>query len=74
MHDSIAHAGTVNDWWYANHVEAVYCIEGVSELLNPETGETHRVVPGTLHLLDGHDPHRPAATAGRPGRTHRVGA
>jgi L-ectoine synthase len=57
MHDTVLYAGTETDMWYANHIEAVYCIEGTGELLNRETGETHRLEPGTLYLLDGHEHH-----------------
>jgi L-ectoine synthase len=57
MHDTVMYAGTEIDMWYANHIEAVYCIEGTGELLNRDTGETHRLEPGTLYLLDGHEHH-----------------
>jgi L-ectoine synthase len=57
MHDTVLYAGTSTDMWYANHIEAVYCIEGTGELVNRETGETHRLEPGTLYLLDGHEHH-----------------
>jgi L-ectoine synthase len=57
MHDTVLYAGTETRMWYANHIEAVYCIEGQGELLNEETGEKHRLEPGTLYLLDGHEHH-----------------
>ena len=57
MHDTVLYAGTETDMWYANHIEAVYCIEGTGELINRETDETHRLEPGTLYLLDGHEHH-----------------
>ncbi len=43
--------------WYANHIEAVYCIEGQGELTNDETGEKHDIRPGVMYLLDGHEHH-----------------
>ena len=57
MHDTVLYAGTETDMWYANHIESVYVIEGTGELVNRETGETHRLEPGTLYLLDGHERH-----------------
>jgi len=57
MHDTVLYAGTRTSMWYANHIEAVYCIEGEGELTNDETGESHRVEPGTMYLLDGHEHH-----------------
>jgi L-ectoine synthase len=57
LHDTVLYAGTETRMWYANHVEAVYCVEGYGELVNEETGETHRLEPGTMYLLDGHEHH-----------------
>lgn len=58
MHETTLYAGTVNDFWYANHVEAVFVIEGEGELLNKESGEVHQLGPGSLYLLDGHERHQ----------------
>jgi L-ectoine synthase len=57
MHDTVLYAGTETDMWYANHIESVYVIEGTGELVNRETGEEHRLEPGTLYLLNGHERH-----------------
>lgn len=57
MHDTVMYAGTETPMWYANHIESVYCIEGQGELVNEETGDKHRLEPGTLYLLDGHEHH-----------------
>lgn len=57
VHETVLYAGTENPMWYANHVEAVYCVEGEGELTDDETGERHRIGPGTLYLLDGHEHH-----------------
>jgi L-ectoine synthase len=57
MHDTVMYAGTETQMWYANHIESVYCIEGQGELVNEETGDKHRLEPGTLYLLDGHEHH-----------------
>jgi L-ectoine synthase len=57
LHDTVLYAGTATRMWYANHIEAVYCIEGEGELVNDETGERHRLEPGVMYLLDRHDHH-----------------
>lgn len=58
VHETTLDAGTVNDFWYANHVEAVFVVEGEGELLDKETGRTYQLAPGTLYLLDGHERHQ----------------
>lgn len=58
VHETTLYAGTVNDFWYANHVEAVFVFEGEGEILDHGTGETHRLGPGSLYLLDNHDKHQ----------------
>ena len=58
VHETTLYAGTVNDFWYANHIEAVFVVEGEGELLDKETGETHQLRPGSLYLLDKHDHHQ----------------
>lgn len=57
LHDTVIHAGTTTEMWYRHHVEAVYCIEGEGTLVDRSTGEEHRLEPGTMYLLDGHEPH-----------------
>jgi L-ectoine synthase len=57
MHDTIIHAGTETAMWYRHHLEAVYCIEGEGELLEVDTGKSHRICSGTLYALDRHDRH-----------------
>jgi L-ectoine synthase len=57
LHDTLLYAGTATRMWYANHIEAVYCIEGEGELVNDETGEKFKIAPGTMYLLDGHEHH-----------------
>lgn len=58
VHETVLEAGSVNDFWYANHIEAVFVTAGEGELLDKETGETHRLAPGSLYLLDGHEHHQ----------------
>lgn len=57
FHDTVLYAGTETAMWYANHVEAVYCVGGEGELVNDETGEVHPISDGTMYLLDGHERH-----------------
>jgi L-ectoine synthase len=57
FHDTVIYAGTESKFWYANHVEAVYCVGGEGELVNDETGERFPISDGTLYLLDGHEHH-----------------
>jgi L-ectoine synthase len=58
MHDTVVPAGAELTMWYANHVEAVYFVDGEGELVNDETGETHPLRDGTLYVLNGHERHR----------------
>lgn len=57
MSHTIIKAGTQTYIWYANHVEAVYCIKGVGEIEVIETGEVFQIKEGTLYALDGHEKH-----------------
>ncbi|SFD39792.1 ectoine synthase [Lentibacillus persicus] len=57
MNDTIIKAGTENYFWYKNHIEAVYCIEGEGTLEKVETGDVYDIKAGTMYLLDEHDKH-----------------
>jgi L-ectoine synthase len=57
LHDTLIHAGTETRMWYANHQEAVYCIEGEGELEDLTDGRRYPVRPGTVYALDGHEKH-----------------
>ncbi|MGA8114048.1 MAG: ectoine synthase [Actinocatenispora sp.] len=57
MHETVLFAGTETHMWYANHIEAVLCVGGEGELTDKETGEVHKIRPGTMYLLDGHEHH-----------------
>lgn len=58
LHETVLDPGTVNDFWYANHIEAVVCVEGEGELLDKETGQTYQITAGTMYLLDKHERHQ----------------
>ncbi|WP_042224025.1 ectoine synthase [Oceanobacillus manasiensis] len=57
MNDTIIKAGTDNYFWYKNHIEAVYCIEGEGEIEEVENGKVHPLKPGTMYILDKNDKH-----------------
>jgi L-ectoine synthase len=57
LHDTVLHAGTDTYIWYANHVEAVYCVEGEGEIELVGTGEIFQIRPGMMYALDGHEKH-----------------
>ena len=57
MHDTVIHAGTETYIWYANHLEAVYCVGGEGEVELIDTGEVFPIRDGTLYALDGHEKH-----------------
>lgn len=57
VHETTLYAGTVNRFWYANHIEAVFIVEGEGEITDLATGETHQLGPGSLYLLNDHDKH-----------------
>jgi len=59
LSETIEYEGSINDpWWYKNHVEACYCIEGEGELevLEPEPA-VYQIKPGTLYAPNKHDKH-----------------
>jgi L-ectoine synthase len=57
LHDTVLFAGTSTTMRYANHVEAVYVIEGSGKLRDLETGDVHALTPGTMYLLNGGERH-----------------
>ncbi|GAB4073990.1 ectoine synthase [Barrientosiimonas marina] len=63
MNDTIIKAGTENYFWYKNHIEAVYCIEGEGTIEKVQTGDVYDIKPGTMYLLDEHDKHILRATS-----------
>ncbi|WP_067727688.1 ectoine synthase [Oceanobacillus damuensis] len=58
LNDTIIKAGTESYFWYKNHIEAVYCIEGEGEIEKVETGEVWKLKAGSMYLLDEHDKHK----------------
>ena len=51
LRETIEHEGSINDlWWYKNHLEACYCVEGEGEVevLEPEPS-IYQIKRGTLY-------------------------
>lgn len=61
FHETVIKAGSVNEFHYANHVEAVWLVEGEGTLTDRETGTSYPLAPGTMYLLNGHERHTVAA-------------
>jgi L-ectoine synthase len=57
LHETTVHPGTQTYIWYANHLEAVYCIEGEGEVETLADGRIHPIRPGVVYALDRHDKH-----------------
>lgn len=57
VHETTLYAGTESEFWYANHIEAVFIVEGEGEIEDKGTGEVHQLKPGSLYLLNDHDKH-----------------
>lgn len=56
--DAILESGLDQVFWYKNHLEAVYCLEGEGTVEDLTTGKIYVIEPGTLYALDKHDRHR----------------
>ncbi|WP_166982970.1 ectoine synthase [Paramicrobacterium fandaimingii] len=57
VHETTLYAGTESEFWYANHIEAVFITQGEGTVTDKATGETHELKPGTVYLLNDHDKH-----------------
>ncbi|MEM7075061.1 MAG: ectoine synthase [Pseudomonadota bacterium] len=57
LHDTRVLAGTTQRLHYKNHLESNYCIEGQGEVECLTTGQVWPIGPGSLYVLDRHDPH-----------------
>jgi L-ectoine synthase len=57
LHDTVLRAGTSTEMCYRNHVEAVYCIDGLGRLVDLDHEQVHAIEPGTLYVLDEHERH-----------------
>jgi L-ectoine synthase len=61
--DAVLEPGVHQPWWYKNHLEAVYCLEGEGTLEDLTTGREYPIRPGTLYALDKHERHQLTVTS-----------
>jgi L-ectoine synthase len=57
-HETTIAPGTIHEFHYANHVEAVWVVEGEGSLHDLDNGVDYELAPGTMYLLNGHERHR----------------
>lgn len=57
LHKTIIPRGGPYHWHYKYHLEACYCVSGLGNLVDLETGFEYRINPGDLYVLDSHDDH-----------------
>lgn len=53
---TIVKQGSSSKLEYRNHLEACYCISGSGQVVEKD-GTVHEITPGTIYVLDEHDPH-----------------
>lgn len=58
VHETVLQPGTVNDFWYANHIEAVFITEGEGELYDKDNDVTYQLKPGSIYVLNGNEKHQ----------------
>lgn len=58
FHETTIEAGSVNEFHYQHHIEAVWLVAGTGTLTNLETGEQYPLAAGSMYLLNGHERHR----------------
>ncbi|MFI7670571.1 ectoine synthase [Nocardia sp. NPDC049526] len=58
FHETSIEAGTVHEFHYRYHVEAVWLVEGEGTLTDLDHGISYELAPGSMYLLDGHERHR----------------
>ena len=58
LHETTLYPGAVNEFWYANHIEAVFVVEGEGTVVDLATGQEHELGPGSMYLLNDHDKHQ----------------
>jgi len=58
LHETVLEAGSVNDFWYAHHVEAVFVVDGEGELHDKDHDVTYELRPGSMYVLNGHEHHQ----------------
>lgn len=56
-HETTVEPNTETPLHYPDYFEAVWLIEGHGTLVDRDNQTTHRLAPGTMYLLDGHERH-----------------
>jgi len=64
FHDTIVEEGHEMRIEFKNHVETNYCIAGKGEVVDLMTDTVYPIAPGTIYVLDNHEPHMLRATEG----------
>lgn len=58
FHETTIQAGSVNEFHYQHHIEAVWVIEGSGTLTDLATGQEYPLADGTMYVLNNNDRHR----------------
>ena len=57
FHITTIYPGKVNEMWYQNHLEAVFCLSGRGKLKDQTSGKEYTIEPGVIYALDKNDKH-----------------
>ncbi|MCV7203200.1 L-ectoine synthase [Mycolicibacterium peregrinum] len=58
FHETTIQAGSVNEFHYQHHIEAVWVVEGTGTLTDLATGQEYPLADGTMYVLNNNDRHR----------------
>ena len=58
FHETTIKAGSVNEFHYQHHIEAVWVVEGTGTLTDLATGQEYPLADGTMYVLNNNDRHR----------------
>ena len=58
FHETTIQPNTTHEFHYANHIEAVWLVEGEGTLHDLTNDVTYDLAPGTMYLLNGHERHQ----------------
>lgn len=54
---TVVNAGSESRLQYQRHLEACYCISGRGSVISADSSEHYVIEPGSIYVLDKHDPH-----------------
>ncbi len=57
MHETIIPKDTELKMHYKNHLEAVYCIEGIGKIIDLKDMQEYEIKPGVIYALNNNDQH-----------------